>query len=187
MTCLFLSNFNIFLIIIRLFYTMPRCSRVKKRTLLADPVYNNVLVHTLINRILKSGKKTLAYKIVYNGFKNIEYTTGKNPIEIFETAIDNVTPKVTIKPRRRRGTITLIPRLVRPTDYPKVLAFKWIIEATHKRLGEKMVNKLKNEIIDAYKKQGFAHRKKDEYHKLGITNAMYARKPQNIINAINQL
>nr|ALO20997.1 ribosomal protein S7 [Microglena monadina] len=166
---------------------MPRSYRVKKRTLLPDPVYNNVLVHAIINRILKSGKKTLAYKIVYDGFKNIEYTTGKNPIEIFETAIDNLTPKVMLKPRRRSGAMQLVPRLVRPTDHPKVLVLKWIIDAAHKRLGEKMVNKLKNEIIDAYKKQGAALKKKDEYHKIAITNAMYARKPQNIINAINKI
>jgi small subunit ribosomal protein S7 len=166
---------------------MPRCSRVKKRTLLPDPIHKNVSVHIIINRLLKSGKKTIALSIVYDAFQEIEYTTGKNPIEILETAVDNVTPKVKINSRRRGGAIQLVPRLVRPTDYPKVSAFKWILEACEKRVGQKMHNKLKNEIIDAYKKQGLAIKKKDEFHKLALSNAMYARKPQNIINAISQV
>jgi small subunit ribosomal protein S7 len=165
---------------------MPRRPKNKKRTLLPDPIYNNVSVHMLINRVLKSGKKTVAYRIVYNAFKEIEAITGKNPVGVFETALDNVSPKVKIKPRRRGGAIQLVPRLLRPTDQPKVAAFKWILEACEKRAGQEMVTKLKNEIIDAYKKQGFATRKKEEFHKLAVGNAMYARKPQNIINAINQ-
>lgn len=166
---------------------MPRSSKIKKRIILPDLIYKDVLVHTLINRILKSGKKTIACKIVYNCLKEIEYNTGKNALEIFNRALDNVTPKIIIKPRRRGGAIQLVPRLVRPTDYPKIFAFKWILEGAHKRVGQKMITKLKNEMIDAEKKQGLAIRKKDEHHKLGLTNAMYARKPQNIINAINAL
>ena len=164
---------------------MPRRPRNQKRTLLPDPIYNNISVHMLINRILKSGKKTVAYQIVYKSFKEIEALTGKSPVGVFETALDNVTPKVKIKPRRRGGAIQLVPRLLRPTDQPKVTAFKWILEACEKRAGQEMVTKLKNEIIDAYKNQGFAIRKKEEFHKLAVNNAMYARKPQNIINAIN--
>lgn len=165
---------------------MPRRPKNEKRTLLPDPIYNNISVHMLINRVLKSGKKSVAYRIVYEAFKEIEASTGKNPVGVFETALDNVTPKVKVKPRRRGGAIQLVPRLLRPTDQPKVAAFRWILEACGKRSGQGMVSKLKNELIDAYKNQGLATRKREEYHKLAVTNAMYARKPQNIINAINQ-
>ena len=166
---------------------MPRRPLKKKRTLLPDPIYNSISVHMLINRVLKSGKKSLAYRIVYNALKEIGDNLGKNPVEIFEKALGNATPRVEVKPRRRAGAIQLVPRVLRAGDRSKVSALRWILEACEKRSGQPMVNKLKNEIIEAYKKTGFAIRKKDELHKIAINNAMYARKPQIVINAINQI
>jgi small subunit ribosomal protein S7 len=165
---------------------MPRRA-YKKRTLLPDPIYNSVSVHMLINRVLKSGKKSVAYRIVYNCLKELGDNTGKNPVEVFEKALDNITPRVEIQPRRRGGAIQLVPRVLRVGDRSKANALRWILEACDKRSGQPMANKLKNEIIEAYKKTGYGIRKKDELHKLALNNAMYARKPQIILNAINQV
>ncbi len=166
---------------------MPRRPLNKKRTLLPDPIYESVSVHMLINRVLKSGKKSVAFRIVYNAFKDIGETTGKNPVEIFEKALDNVTPKVEVKPRRRAGAIQLVPRVLRAGERSKATALRWILEGCNKRSGQPMVNRLKNEIIEAYKKTGYAIRKRDELHKIAVNNAMYARKPQTVLNAVSQL
>lgn len=166
---------------------MPRRPLTKKRTLLPDPIYNNLSVHMLINRVLKSGKKSVAYRIVYNALKEVGDSTGKNPVEVFETALDNVSPRVEVKPKRRAGAVQLVPRVLRTGEGTKASALRWILEACDKRSGQPMVNKLKNEILEAYKKTGYAIRKKDELHKVAVANAMYARKPQMVINAVNQI
>lgn len=166
---------------------MPRRPLNKKRTLLPDPIYNSVTVHMLINRVLKNGKKSVAYRMVYNAFKDIGETTGKNPVDIFSIALDNVTPRVEVKPRRRAGAIQLVPRVLRAGDRSKASALRWILEGCHKRSGQPMLNRLKNEIIEAYKKTGYAMKKRDELHKLAVNNAMYARKPQTVINAVTQI
>ena len=168
---------------------MPRRPISQKRALLPDPVYNNTIVHMLVNRVLKSGKKSIAYRIVYTALKEIGDVTQKNPVEVFETALDNITPRVEVKPRRRAGAIQMVPRVLRAADsaHAKATSLRWILEACEKRAGQPMVTKLKTEIIEAYKKTGFAIRKKEELHKLAINNAMYARKPQTVINAVNQV
>jgi small subunit ribosomal protein S7 len=166
---------------------MPRRPITKKRSLLPDPIYNSISVHMLVNRVLKNGKKSVAYRIVYNALKEVGDITKKNPVEIFEKALENVTPRVEVKPRRRAGTVQLVPRVLRTGDRARASALRWILEACQKRSGQSMITKLKNEIVEAYKKTGFAIRKKDELHKIALNNAMYARKPQTVINAINQL
>lgn len=165
---------------------MPRRPLTKKRSLLPDPIYNSISVHMLVNRVLKCGKKTVAYRIVYNALKEIGDITKKNPVEVFEKALENVTPRVEVKPRRRAGTVQLVPRVLRTGDRARASALRWILEACQKRGGQPMITKLKNEIVEAYKKTGFAVRKKEELHKIAIANAMYARKPQTVINAVNQ-
>jgi len=166
---------------------MPRRPLTKKRTLLPDPIYNNLSVHMLINRVLKSGKKSVAFRVVYNALKEIGDTTGKNPVEVFEKALDNVTPRVEVKPRRKAGAIQMVPRVLRTGEISKAPALRWILEGCNKRSGQPMVQKLKTEIIEAYKKTGYAIRKKDELHKIAVVNAMYARKPQAVINAVTQV
>ena len=166
---------------------MPRRPLNKKRILLPDPVYNSLSIHMLINRVLKSGKKSVAYRIVYNALKEIGDNTGKNPVEVFEKALDNVTPRVEVKPRRRAGAIQLVPRVLRAGDRSRATALRWVLEGCHKRAGQPMLTRLKNEILEAFKKTGYAIRKKDELHKIAVNNAMYARKPQTVINAVNQI
>jgi len=163
---------------------MPR-TPVKKRTLLPDPIYNSISVHMLVNRVLKSGKKSIAYRIVYTALKEVGEITKKDPVEVFETAIENITPRVEVKPRRRAGAVQLVPRVVRLGSRSNVNALRWILEACEKRSGQPMISKLKNELIDAYKKTGYAMKKREELHKIAMNNAMYARNPQMIFNAIN--
>jgi small subunit ribosomal protein S7 len=166
---------------------MPRRPIKKKRSLLPDPIYQSISVHMLVNRVLKNGKKSLAYRIVYNALKQVGEVTQKNPVEVFEKALENITPRVEVKPRRRAGAVQLVPRVLRSGDRSKSTSLRWILEACDKRSGQPMILKLKNEILEAYKKSGYAVRKKDELHKIAINNAMYARKPQIIINAVNQI
>lgn len=166
---------------------MPRRPLNKKRILLPDPVYGSISIHMLINRVLKSGKKSVAYRIVYNALKEIGENTGKNPVEVFEKALDNVTPRVEVKPRRRAGAIQLVPRVLRAGDQSRATALRWVLEGCHKRSGQPMLTRLKNEILEAFKKTGYAIRKKDELHKIAVNNAMYARKPQVVINAVAQI
>lgn len=166
---------------------MPRRPIKKKRSLLPDPVYQSVSVHMLVNRILKSGKKSLAYRIVYNALKQVGEVTQKNPVEVFEKALENITPRVEVKPRRRAGAVQLVPKVLRAGDKAKSTSLRWILEACQKRSGQPIVLKLKNEILEAYKKSGYSMKKRDELHKIAINNAMYARKPQIIINAVNQI
>lgn len=141
----------------------------------------------LVNRVMKSGKKSISYKIVYSALREIGDVTKKNPVEVFEKALDNVTPRVEVKPRRRAGSVQLVPRVLRSTDRAKANALRWILEVCHKRTGQNMVSRLKYEILEAYKKTGIAIRKKDELHKIAVNNAMYAKRPQTVLNAVNQI
>lgn len=166
---------------------MPRRPIAKKRTLLPDPVYNSVSVHLLINRVLKKGKKSIAYRIVYDTLREVGEITQKSPVEVFETVLDQITPRVEVKPRRRGGAVQMVPRVLRASDRAKANAIRWILEGCYKQTGKPMVTKLKNEIVEAYKKSGYAVRKRDELHKLAVVNAMYAKRPQAILNAVSQV
>lgn len=165
---------------------MPRHPIKKKRTIFPDPIYNSVTVHMLVNRVMKNGKKSLAYKIVYNTFKNIGETTEKNPVEVFEIALENVMPKVEVQPRRRAGSVQMVPSILRSVDRGQATALRWILESCEKRSAKSMVSKLQTEILDAYEKKGNALKKKEELHKLAVNNAMYSKRPQIILNAVAQ-
>lgn len=165
---------------------MPRRPIKKKRTLLPDPVYNSVSVHLLINRVLKSGKKSIAYRIVYDTLREVGEATQKNPIEVFEKILDQVTPRVAVKPRRRGGAVQMVPRVLRSGEQSKNMAIRWMLEGCAKQSGKPMVTKLKNEMLEAFKKNGYAMRKREELYKLAVNNAMYAKRPQAILNAVNQ-
>lgn len=165
---------------------MPRRPLKNKRTLLPDPVYNSISVHMLVNRVMKSGKKSVAYKIVYNALRNVGDTTGQNPVEVFETALENIMPKVEVKPRRRGGAVQLIPQVLRSTERGKATALRWMLAACDKKSNKSMISRLQSEILDAYEKKGNALKKREELHKMAVSNAMYARRPQTILNAVSQ-
>lgn len=166
---------------------MPRRPLKKKRTLLPDPVYNSISVHMLVNRVMKSGKKSIAYKIVYSALRNIGDVTGQNPVEVFDTALENIMPKVEVKPRRRGGAVQLIPQVLRSTERGKATALRWMLGACEKKSNKSMITRLQTEILDAFEKKGNALKKREELHKMAVSNAMYARRPQTILNAVSQL
>jgi small subunit ribosomal protein S7 len=166
---------------------MPRHPVKKKRILLPDPVFNSISVHMLVNRVMKSGKKSLAYKIVYTSLKEIGEATQQNPVEVFEIALENVMPKVEVQPRRRAGSVQMVPSILRSVERGQATALRWILESCEKKSAKSMVVKLQTELLDAFEKKGNAMKKKEELHKLAATNAMYSKRPQIILNAVSQV
>jgi small subunit ribosomal protein S7 len=163
---------------------MARKGTPKKRLLLPDPVYNKVSIHMLVNRVLKNGKKSIAYRIVYSVFRKIAENTNQSPVEIWEKALNNIKPRVEIQPRRRAGSIQQVPRVVPSAERAQAVAIRWIVNACQKRAGKDMISKLYYEISEASKKSGAAFRKKEELHKMALSNQMNARRPDTIIKAI---
>jgi small subunit ribosomal protein S7 len=138
-----------------------------------DPVYKSRLVTLVINRILKSGKKSLAQKIVYAALKIISTKTGENPVLVLEKAVKNVTPRFGVKSRRVRGSKRLIPFEIRAYRGAKI-SVRWLTEISRRRPGKSMSIKLSNEIIDASKETGKSVRRKEQTHKLAEANKVFA-------------
>lgn len=153
---------------------MSRRRTAKKRLLTPDPVYDSRLVHMFVNRIMKSGKKSLAYKICYEAMTDILESTKQDPVLILEQAIRNATPVVELKARRVGGATYQVPIEVQP-ERGSALAIQWILNAARSRSGRDMVSKLKGEILDAAKNIGGAIRKRDEVHKMAEANKAFAK------------
>jgi len=152
---------------------MSRRSKSKRILAQPDPIYNSRLVTLLIARILKSGKKSIAQKIVYQSLQMVAEKTEQNPILLLETAVKNVTPKVEVKARRVGGSTYQVPIEIRA--YRGVnIGLKWIIEFANSRSGRGLASKLTNEIIDAAKENGGAIRKKEQVHKMAEANKAFA-------------
>lgn len=115
----------------------------------------------LVNRILKHGKKSLAYQILYRAMKQIQQKTEKNPLSVLRKAVRKVTPQIAVKKKRARGSTRRVPVEIR-SKQGKVLAIRWLLEASRKRSGQNMAFKLSSELVDAAKKKGGAIRKKEE-------------------------
>nr|QWW93332.1 ribosomal protein S7 [Notoscyphus lutescens] len=152
---------------------MSRKSIVKKKIVKPDPIYRNRLINMLVNRILKNGKKSLAYRILYRAIGNIKKKTGKNPLFVLRQAIGKVTPNVTVKARRIGGSTYQIPLEIQSTQ-GKALAIRRLLGAARKRSGVDMAAKLSYELIDAAKDNGIAIRKKEETHKMAEANRAFA-------------
>ena len=152
---------------------MSRRNISKKRFPKADPIYNSYLVSLLTARILKSGKKNLAQKIVHEAFEIIKSRTKQEPLEIFEQAVKNASPLVEVKARRVGGSTYQVPIEVngfRATN----LSLRWIIKYSRERTGRTMAMKLANEIIDASNEVGSTIKTKEETHKLAEANKAFA-------------
>ena len=152
---------------------MSRRSRAQRKLAEPDPIYNSRLVTLLVSRILKSGKKSLAQKIVYNALEIISTKTEENPVLVLEKAVKNVTPRAEVKARRVGGSTYQVPieiRAYRGTN----ISLKWITEFARGRSGKSMANKLSNEIIDAAKETGNSVRKKEQTHKMADANKAFA-------------
>lgn len=141
----------------------------------SDPIYRNRLVNMLVNRILKHGKKSLAYQILYRAMKQIQQKTEKNPLSVLRKAVRKVTPQIVVKTRRARGSTRRVPVEIR-SKQGKVLAIRWLLEASRKRWGQNMAFKLSSELLDAAKKKatGGAIRKKEETLSMAKANRTLA-------------
>lgn len=146
-----------------------------KKTILADPVYENRLIEMIVNSIMKKGKKRLAYHICYKAIAKIEEITGTDPIDIVEEAVRNVTPLVVVKARRMGGATHQVPLKVDP-EKGTALSVRWLLSSSRARSGRDMASKLSNELLDASKKMGNAVRQKDEIHKMAEANKAFAKQ-----------
>ncbi len=152
---------------------MSRRTIRKKRPVPPDPVYNSRLVNMTIRRVMRSGKKSLAARIVYDAFKTISERTGNDPLETFEQAIKNLTPLVEVKARRVGGATYQVPMEVKPSR-GTTLALRWLIQFSRSRGGRTMAGKLANEIMDAANETGAAMKKRDETHRMAEANKAFA-------------
>ena len=152
---------------------MSRRSRAQRKLAEPDPIYNSRLVTLLISRILKSGKKSLAQKIVYNALDLISTKSEENPVLVLEKAVKNVTPQVEVKSRRVGGSTYQVPIEIRA--YRGInISLKWITEYARLRSGKSMAMKLSNEIMDAAKEAGSSIRRKEQTHKMAEANKAFA-------------
>ena len=152
---------------------MSRRSRAQRTLAEPDAIYNSRLVTLLISRVLQSGKKSIAQKIVYNALEIISTKSGENPVLVLEKAVKNVTPQVEVKARRVGGSTYQVPieiRAYRGTN----ISLKWITEFARARSGKSMSIKLSNEIIDAAKETGNSVRRKEQTHKMADANKAFA-------------
>ena len=152
---------------------MSRRNRAQRTLVQPDPIYNSRLVTLLVSRILQSGKKSLAQRIVYKSLEIISSKTEENPILVLEKAVKNVTPQVEVKARRVGGSTYQVPIEIRAYRGTNV-SLKWITEFARTRSGKTMSMKLANEIIDAAKETGNSIRKKEQTHKMAEANKAFA-------------
>ncbi len=150
-----------------------RKNQAPKRDLLADPVFNSKVVAKAINGIMMDGKKGLAQKTMYSAFDLIKEKTGEEPMEVFNKAIENITPQLELKVRRIGGANYQVPVEVR-ADRKQTLALRWLVNYTRLRNERTMVERLANEIIDASKNTGGAVKKKDDTHRMAEANKAFA-------------
>jgi small subunit ribosomal protein S7 len=153
---------------------MSRRRRAKKRETMPDPKYQSALLQMLVNRVMKNGKKTLAYKIVYQTMDNLQEKTNQNPIQVLNQAIMNVKPVVEVKSKRVGGAAYQVPRDVK-VERGTILAIRWVLTAARSRSGVSTVSKLTNEILDASKKTGAAMKRRNDVHKMAEANKAFAK------------
>ena len=152
---------------------MPRKGNVPKRDVLPDPVYGSVTVAKLINSIMLDGKKGVAEKIVYGAFDRVAEKTGKEPLEAFEEALNNIMPVLEVKARRVGGATYQVPMEIRP-ERRRTLGLRWLTLYSRKRGEKTMEERLAGEILDAINNAGGACKKKEETHKMAEANKAFS-------------
>ncbi|MGE0568573.1 MAG: 30S ribosomal protein S7 [Bacteroidia bacterium] len=150
-----------------------RKARAKKRYLLPDPVYNDVLVTRFVNNLMYSGKKNIATSIFHESLGIIAQRTSEDGLEVFRKALANVTPQVEVRSRRVGGATFQIPSEIRP-DRKIAMAMRWLIGYSRKRNEKSMAQKLAGEIIAASKEEGAAFKKKEDVHKMAEANKAFS-------------
>ncbi|AJY27478.1 ribosomal protein S7 [Burkholderia thailandensis 34] len=152
---------------------MPRRREVPKREVLPDPKYGNVDVAKFMNMLMLSGKKSVAERIVYGAFEQIQTKGGKDPLEVFAVALNNVKPVVEVKSRRVGGANYQVPVEVRPSRR-MALAMRWLREAAKKRSEKSMALRLAGELSEAAEGRGGAMKKRDEVHRMAEANRAFS-------------
>ena len=152
---------------------MPRKGKVPVRKVLPDPVHGSVVVAKLINSIMLDGKKGTAQRIVYDAFEMIAEKTGKDPVEVFEAAMDNISPMLEVKSRRVGGSNYQVPMEVRPVRR-QTLGLRWLTTFTRKRGERTMAEILGKELMDAANNTGATVKKKEDTHKMADANRAFA-------------
>ena len=152
---------------------MPRKGHLVKREVMPDAIYGSKVVTKLINKVMWDGKKTVAEKIVYSAFEMVAEKTGRNALDAFQQAMDNVMPVLEVKARRVGGATYQVPIEIRP-DRRQSLGIRWLVEYARKRNEHGMDEKLANEIMDAINEQGGAFKKKEDTHRMAEANKAFA-------------
>lgn len=152
---------------------MPRKGNIPKREVLPDPVYGSVVVAKLINSVMLDGKKGTAQAIVYNAFDKIKETTGEEPLEVFEKAINNIMPVLEVRARRVGGANYQVPVEVRP-ERRQTLGLRWLTKYTRARGEKTMSDRLAKELMDAANNAGASVKKKEDTHRMAEANKAFA-------------
>jgi small subunit ribosomal protein S7 len=152
---------------------VPRRGKIAKREVLPDPMYNSIMVTRLVNNIMLDGKKGVAQKIVYEAFEIVEAKTGKNGLEAFEEALENIMPVLECKTRRVGGANYQVPLEVRP-ERRETLGLRWLTAYSRTRGERTMKERLAGEIMDAINSTGGAFKKKEDVHKMAEANKAFA-------------
>ncbi|NLB16251.1 MAG: 30S ribosomal protein S7 [Clostridiales bacterium] len=152
---------------------MPRRGKISKREVLPDPVYNSQLVTRLVNKVMYDGKKGIAQKIVYEAFNEVEAKSGKNALEAFQAALENIMPVLEVKARRVGGANYQVPMEVRP-DRRQTLGLRWLTDFARNRSERTMSGRLAAEILDALNSTGGAVKRKEEMHRMAEANKAFA-------------
>ena len=152
---------------------MPRKGYIAKREVLPDPVYNSKVVTILVNNIMLNGKKSVAQKIVYGAFDIVKEKEQRDPLEVFEEALNNIMPVLEVKARRVGGATYQVPLEIRP-ERRQTLGLRWLVRYARTRHEKTMAEKLAGEIIDAINGNGGAFKKKEDTHRMAEANKAFA-------------
>jgi small subunit ribosomal protein S7 len=150
-----------------------RRRRAEKRVVAPDPIFGDVLVTKLVNKIMQSGRKAKAESIVYGAIDVLKQKTGEEAIVAFRKAIENVKPLIEVRPRRIGGATYQVPFEV-PEEKSVALALRWVVNSARSRQGKPMIEKLSQELLDAYNNTGSAVKKRDDVHKMAEANKAFA-------------
>ena len=153
-----------------------RKAKPKKRVILPDPVFNDQKVSKFVNHLMYDGKKSISYEIFYNALETVKAKMSneeKSALEIWKTALDNITPQVEVKSRRIGGATFQVPTEIRP-DRKESISMKNMIQFARKRSGKSMSDKLAAEIMDAFNDQGGAFKRKEDMHRMAEANRAFA-------------
>lgn len=152
---------------------MSRRNRPERREIVPDPRYGNILVSSLINKLMWNGKKSTAEQIVYGALETLENRAKKPALEALEQAMRNITPVIEVRPRRVGGATYQVPMEIRE-DRRQALALRWLLQSARKRPGKSMIDKLSGELMDAFNNQGNTVKKREDTHKMAEANRAFA-------------